>query len=139
MALGDHLGADKDVDGAPSEIPEQADERLSGLDGVPIHPTHPGLRKKTLYFPLYPLGSEAERPEHGSLTPRAGGGSRHSQVAEVTAEAVRRPMPGKAQGAVLASRHMAAATAKKETGIPSPVDEKEGLPARRQSVRQGVA
>jgi hypothetical protein len=34
---------------------------------------------------------------------------------------------------------MAAATAKEEAGITAPVDEKEGLFARNQSVRQGVA
>lgn len=81
--LGDHLGANQNINPARFEFIKYNPMRIPGADRVGIHPPDPGLRKDLLYLLFYPLGSPAGESDIFRLAERTSPVRRSGITAEM--------------------------------------------------------
>ncbi len=127
VSLGDHLGADQDVDLSVFQPFQNAGMASFPGSGVAVHPGYAGVWEKLFDFFFDTLGAAAEK---GDVRPAATGtdaGRREGEIAIVAVVALPGLVVGEGHGAVGATEDVAAVAAEKERGETAAVEEQKRL------------
>ena len=126
-SLGDHLGADEDVEFAGAELFEDALVGVLGGHGVGVHARDAGLGEECLGDGLDLFGAEAGEADFGVAAVGAGGWGSSFGAAEVAGEESGLLVVGVGEAAVLAGGDVAAFGAHELGGEAAAVEEEDGL------------
>ena len=136
MPLGDHLGADQDVDLAGREARQHRGDGAAPPDGVAVDAGDARLREQRRNFRLDPLGAEADLLEDTPGAVRAGRRQPDRVVAVVAAGALRRAVDGQRHAAVRALERLPALPAEHAGGEAAPVQQHHRLLAAARAARR---
>ena len=139
QALGDHLGADKDVDFLGFEFPEDVFEGVFAAHGIGIDAGEAGFGEDFLEDFLDLLGAVSLEGDAGIFALRTFPWDDGLVAADVADEALIGAVVGEGDGAVRALADMAAAVALQGAGEAAAVEEKDGLLAFFEALFEGGA
>ena len=135
--LGEHLGADQDVDGAGMHPLENGLQRPLPAGAVAVHPGHAGAGMNRAQVLRHALGSQPDGPKVGAAAAGAIRRRRAHGAAVVAAHAPRLAVIDEMGIAVRAVRDPAALVADEDRCETAAIDEHEGLLASFEATTDG--
>ncbi len=138
VSLGNHLGADENVDPAVLQVFQKVHNRPFTGHGVPVHAGHPGIRKQLFHGFLDLFGSHAEQLDLIGTAGRAYRYGGFGKPAVMTAKGIRPLVQGQGDVAVFTSNGLATICADGEGGKAASIEEHQGLVAIVQCFADGL-